>query len=246
MAEKKPLGLLILHGFTGSLDTVKALVPRAEAQGWPWRMPVLRGHGTKYEDLVGVRWEDWVTDAEAALDELLTECDRVVIAGLSMGGLVALQLGIKRATSLAGLVLFAPAVRFADPLTPLTPIIKLIFPVWDAPSSFEDKACEQACTNYTKFPTATFSRLLDFSNEIERKLPQVRVPVVALYARKDKTIHQIVPKLLADRLGGPYREIWFERSGHEMLQDLEADAIADAAIEAAASFQPAGSNAQAS
>lgn len=245
MAEKKPLGLLILHGFTGSLDTVKVLVPRAEARGWPWRMPVLRGHGTKYEDLVGVRWEDWVADAEAALDDLLTECDRVVIAGLSMGALVALTLGHKRAEALAGLVVFAPALRFADPLTPLTPLIKLFFPFWDAPSSFADKELEKACTNYKKFPTATFSRLLDFGNEVERKLPLVRVPVVGVYARQDKTIHPIVPKLLADRLGGPYREAWFERSGHEMLQDLEAEAIADAAIEAAASFQPAGAERQA-
>ena len=96
MAEKKPLGLLILHGFTGSLDTVKALVPRAEARGWPWRMPVMRGHGTKYQDLVGVRYGDWVADAEAALDDLLAECDKVVIAGLSMGGGQAMAIGLNR------------------------------------------------------------------------------------------------------------------------------------------------------
>lgn len=238
MAEKKPLGLLILHGFTGSLDTVKALVPRAEARGWPWRMPVMRGHGTKYQDLVGVRYGDWVADAEAALDELLGECEKVVIAGLSMGALVAFTLAMKREKDLAGLVVFAPALRFADPLTPLTPIIKLFFPFWDAPSSFEDKALEaRVCTNYKKFPTAAFSQLLDFGNDVERKLGQVRVPVVGLYAKKDKTIHKIVPKLLADRLGGPYREIWFEATGHEMLQDCEADAVADAAIEAVASLQ---------
>lgn len=243
MAEKKPLGLLILHGFTGSLDTVRALVPRAEARGWPWRMPVLRGHGTKCEDLVGVRWEDWVADAEAALDDLLGECERVVIAGLSMGGLVALNLALKREGAIAGLVLLAPALRFRDPLTPLTPLLKLLFPFWDAPSSFEDKEREKACTNYKKFPTATFSRLLDFANETERKLPQVRVPAVALFARKDKTIHPIVPRLLQDRLGAPVRLAWFERSGHEMLQDCEAEAIADAAIAAAASFQAVGAGA---
>ena len=236
MADKKPLGLLILHGFTGSLDTVKALVPRAEAKGWPWRMPVLRGHGTQYQDLVGVRWEHWVEDAEAALDELLKECDRVVIAGLSMGGLAAIQLGMKREKDLAGLVLLAPALRFKDPLTPLTPILKLLFPFWDAPSSFEDKELEKACTNYKKFPTATFSRLLDFAAETERRLPELRVPVVGLFARKDNTIHPVVPKLLSDRAKAPVRLVWFEKSGHEMLQDNEADAIADAAIEAAASF----------
>lgn len=246
MADKKPLGLLILHGFTGSLDTVRALVPRAEARGWPWRMPVLRGHGTKFEDLVGVQHAHWVEDAEAALDELLTECDRVVIAGLSMGGLAAIQLGLKRERDLAGLVLLAPALRFKDPLTPLTPILKLLFPFWDAPSSFEDKTLEkERCTNYKRFPTATFSQLLDFANVTERRLPELRVPVVALFARKDNTIHPVVPRLLTDKVKAPVRLVWFERSGHEMLQDNEADAIADAAIEAVASFAAAPAAGQA-
>lgn len=238
MADKKPLGALILHGFTGSLDTVRPLIAPVEALGLPWRMPALRGHGTRYEDLAGVKYRDWVTDAEAALDDLLTECDRVVVVGLSMGGLVALTLGIERATAIAGLVLLAPALRFADPLTMLTPLLKLLFPYWDAPSSFQDKQLEAArSTNYKKFPTATFSQLLDFASEVERKLPLVRVPVVAFFTRRDQTVHRIVPKLLKDRVGGSYREVMFEQTGHEMLQDSEAEAVAKAVGEAIASFQ---------
>ena len=38
------------------------------------------------------------------------------------------------------------ALRFRDPLTPLTPILKLLFPFWDAPSSFADKEREKAFT----------------------------------------------------------------------------------------------------
>lgn len=227
MTEKKPLGVLILHGFTGSLDTVKAVVPFAEALGLPYRMPVLRGHGTRYEDLVGVTQRDWFADAERALNDLLGEVERVVIVGLSMGALVALNLAMVHGTKIAELILIAPALRFADPLTPLTPLIKLIFTFWDAPSAFEDKRLEANCTNYKKFPTRTFSFLLDYSCEIERRLGEVRLPVLALFTRKDKTVHPIAAKLLADRLGGPPpRVVWFERSGHEMLQDCEAEAIA--------------------
>ena len=54
----EPLGCLILHGFTSSLDTVRALVPMAERLGLPYRMPILRGHGTRPEDLRGVGWQD--------------------------------------------------------------------------------------------------------------------------------------------------------------------------------------------
>lgn len=236
MAEKRPLGVLILHGFTGSLDTVRAVVPLVEAQGLPWRMPVLRGHGTKFEDLVGVTHPHWVEDAKAALDDLLTECERAVIVGLSMGGLVALTLGIERESDVAGLVLLAPALRFADPLVPLTPLLKLLFPFWPAPSSFLDKEREKACTNYKKFPTAAFSSLLDFGNAVERRLPEVKVPVVLLFSKKDQIIHRIVPKLMQDKVRGPFRVVWFEKSGHEMLQDCEAEAVAQAVDEAVRSF----------
>jgi carboxylesterase len=231
--EKKPLGVLIVHGFTGSLDTVRAVVPVAEGLGLPWRMPVLRGHGTRYEDLDGVRYLDWYEDGLAALKDLQQEADRVVVVGLSMGGLVALRLAMEHGEHISGLVLLAPALRFADPLVPLTPLIKIFFRYWDNPNSFADQELAKACTNYPKFPTAAFGQLLDFGHEVERRLHEVKVPVTTLYSRKDRTIHPIAMKLLEDKLGSRDKQfVYFEKSGHEMLQDCETDAVVSAIEEA--------------
>ncbi|MDB5099249.1 MAG: putative lysophospholipase [Cyanobacteria bacterium RYN_339] len=231
--EKKPLGVLIVHGFTGSLDTVRAVVPVAEGLGLPWRMPVLRGHGTRFEDLDGVRYGDWYDDGLAALKELTQEVERVVIVGLSMGGLVALRLAMEHGEHVAGLVLLAPALRFADPLVPLTPLIKIFFRYWDSQNSFSDMELAKSCTNYKKFPTATFGQLLDFGHEIERRLGEVKVPVTTLFSRKDTVIHPIVMRLLEDKLGSRDKQfVYFEKSGHEMLQDCETAGVV-AAIEAA-------------
>lgn len=243
MAEKKPLGVLILHGFTGSLDTVRGLVPTVEQLGLPWRMPVLRGHGTRPEDLKGVAPREWVEDALSALDELLGECDRAVVVGLSMGGLVALNVALARPQAVAGLVLAATFLRCADPLAHLTPLIKLFFPYWDSPPSFADPTRAQACTNYKRFPTDTFSRVLNFASETERRLGEVKVPVLILHARKDTVAHPIVPKVLEDKLGSPEkRTVWFERSGHEMMQDLEAEEVFRVIGEYLASFEQAAAS----
>lgn len=224
--EKKPLGVLILHGFTGSLDSVRALVPAVERLGLPWRMPVLRGHGTRYEDLSGVEPTHWYEDAEAALRDLLTEADKAVVIGLSMGGLVTLNLAMHHEGDLEGIVLLAPALRFADPLIGLTPVLKLLFPYWDSPNSFSDRECAKACTNYKKFPTVTFSKMLDYANATERMLPHVRVPALILHSKKDTIIHPIASKLVLERISHKDKRIvWYERSGHEMLQDCEAEAI---------------------
>ena len=231
MAEElKPLGVLILHGFTGSHDTVRPVVPVAEQLGLPWRMPYMRGHGTRYQDLVGVKPRDWYDDAEVALLDLLKEVKQVVVVGLSMGGLVSLNLGMHHGDRIAGLVLLTPALRFASPLIPFTPVLKMLFTFWDNPGSFADKRLEKsACTNYAKFPTATFARLLEYSHEVEARLGEVKVPVTTLYSHKDTTIHPIICKLLAETLGSKEKDfVYFDKSGHEMLQDCESAAVAAA------------------
>jgi len=59
MMAKQPLGVLIVHGFTSSLDCVCGLEPPIQALGLPTRMPVLRGHSAEStEALRGVTWHD--------------------------------------------------------------------------------------------------------------------------------------------------------------------------------------------
>ncbi|MFN3429654.1 MAG: alpha/beta hydrolase [Candidatus Sericytochromatia bacterium] len=240
MAEKKPLGVLILHGFTGSLDTVRGLAPAVERLGLPYRMPVLRGHGTRYEDLATVVARDWYDDAEKALAELREEVDQVVIVGLSMGGLVTLNLAMEHGKDLAGIVLVAPFLRCADPLSALTPILKMLVPFWDSPNSFVDAELAKASTNYKKFPTATFSRLLNYANEIERRLGEVTVPTLILHSRKDTIAHPIGATVIAERIKSESKHVvWFERSGHEMFQDLESAAVIQAIADHLATFQAA-------
>lgn len=240
MSEKKPLGVLILHGFTGSLDTVRSLAPVVEKMGLPYRMPTLRGHGTRYEDLVGVTARHWYEDAEAALKDLRAEVDQVVVVGLSMGGLVTLNLAMEHADDLAGIVLVAPFLRCADPLSMLTPLLAMLVPFWASPNSFADAELAKGCTNYKKFPTRTFQDLLRYGTEMERRLPEVKVPTLVLHSRKDTIAHPIGAKIIAERISAPTKEVvWFERSGHEMFQDLESEAVVKAIADHLETFRAA-------
>src|SRR4051794_1176233 len=142
------LGVLLLHGYTSSLDTVNGLLPTLERQGRPYRMPVLRGHGTHQRDLRGVTWRDWYADAGAGLDDLLRETGRAAVVGLSMGGLVAAHLGLTRARDLAGVALVAPAFGFANPLAPFSGLLKRVVPYAPAPRSVYDPDVYRRMTNY--------------------------------------------------------------------------------------------------
>lgn len=229
-----PLGCLILHGFTSSLDTVRALEPMARRRGLPYRMPLLRGHGTQPEDLIGVRWQDWYADAQTALTDLLTECDRVTVCGLSMGGLVALHLAAEQPDRIAGVVTIAAAIRIRDPLARFTPL----FARWATMISsnpaigFSDPALVATNTNYRRFPLDAVASLYRYSGLVRRMLPRVHAPLLVLHSRRDRTITPRSAQIIYNRSSSIDKQLrWFETCGHQMLQDCETEAVV-AAIEA--------------
>ncbi|MCA9672698.1 MAG: alpha/beta fold hydrolase [Myxococcales bacterium] len=220
------LGVLVLHGFTSDVATVDGLLPHLEAAGIPYARPVLRGHGTHYQDLCGVTAADWYIDAEYALIDLLNRCDRVVVVGLSMGGLVALELAMRHPEWISGVVTVAAALKFADPLARLTGLISPLVKYWPSPESFNDKSLATACKNYSKFPTKTFASLYGYAQHIAARLREVHVPIRVLQSKKDQIVAPEAANIIYQHVSSPLREIyWYEQSGHEMMQDLEADKV---------------------
>jgi len=222
----KDVGVLLLHGFTSSTDTVDGLIPHLEKEGIPYERPVLRGHGTRYQDLRGVTAREWYVDAQRALLALWPKVDRVVVVGLSMGGLVALELAMRQPEKIAGVVAVAPALKFKDPLTRLTGLLSKVVRYWPSPQSFNDLELAKKCTNYKMFPTDAFASLYHYSRTIAERLPEVHVPIRILQSKKDQIVAPESANIIYERVSSPLREIvWFERSGHEMMQDMEADAV---------------------
>jgi carboxylesterase len=157
-----------------------------------------------------------------------------------MGGLVTLNLAMEHAEDLAAIAVVAPFLRCADPLSVLTPVLAMLVPFWAAPNSFVDAELAKACTNYKKFPTRTFHDLMRYGAEIERRLPEVTVPTLILHSRKDTVAHPIGAKIIAERISAPTKDVvWFERSGHEMFQDLEAEAVVKAIADYLESYRAA-------
>ena len=160
---KQPLGVVIVHGFTSGLDCVSPMQPPIEALGLPTCMPLLRGHGAASPDaLRGVIWQDWVDDAEAALQDLLTEVERAIIVGHSMGGLVTLTLAANHAgeDTLDSIIVVAPAAQMASPVAPgrpfsfLRPIVTRIKRRHNMPPVRADKSLEKYDTNYPWAPVS--------------------------------------------------------------------------------------------
>lgn len=228
-AARAPFGALVLHGLTSSLGSVAPVAERLEARGVPCAVPWLRGHGTRPEALLGVTWRHWYEDAAAALDDLLARCETAAVVGLSMGALVALHLAIERPERLRAVVAVAPALRQAHPLAPLVPLVAPFRRYLSVPDRGYSPEARARLAGYQRLPTSAFLSLVAYARWIEPRLGAVRAPTLVIHSRIDRVIRPESATRVHARLGCERKELrWFERSGHEMLVDCEADAVLDA------------------
>ncbi len=228
MDGKAPLGVLLLHGYTSSLDTVNGLVPTLERLGLPYRMPVLRGHGTHPRDLRGVTWRDWSADAEGSLDDLLGETSRAAVVGLSMGGLVTIDLGTRRADQVAGVALASPALAFSNPLARVSRPLSYVIRYAPMENSVRDPELAKRCTNYTKLETGSFASLYEYSKMMAQSAPHLKVPLLVVHSEMDGTIPPAAVRSFVARVGTPPARVtvrWLKRSGHEIMMDSEREEV---------------------
>lgn len=238
---KQPLGVLILHGFTSSLDVVNCLEAPLRELGLPTRMPVLRGHGAESPDaLRGVTWPDWVADAEAVLQDLLTQADKAIVVGHSMGSLVALTLAADHGDQLDSIVLSAPALQLraivapGRPLGFLAPVMARLMDKWDMPPRYADRDLEQYDTNYPWTPMDALASLLEFTTVTRRRLPEVTVPFLVLQSRNDTAVALEAAETILRETSTPEnqkRVIWFVETEHEMFRDCEREGTTQAVVD---------------
>ncbi|MCW5891269.1 MAG: alpha/beta fold hydrolase [bacterium] len=200
------------------------------AAGFPVVAPALAGHGTEVADLARTGWPDWLASAEAALAALRAEVPRVAVAGLSMGGLLALVLAARRPHDVAALVLAAPALRLADRRIGLLPWAARIPPLRRrlglipkrGGRDIADPDARAASRAYDAAPLDAVLALLALRREARRALPRVTQPVLLLQGRLDRTVPASVEALVRRRLGSRRLETaTLEHSGHVLTEDVD-------------------------
>src|SRR5437763_14070236 len=87
----RPLGCLLVHGFTGTPEEMRPLGEALAARGFPVHAVRLAGHGTDVAELARTRWTDWFAPVEAGVARPRATAGRRGVAGRSMGSLLALH-----------------------------------------------------------------------------------------------------------------------------------------------------------
>ncbi len=228
-ADGGAVGVLLLHGYTGSVAETRPMGEYLAARGLTVRCPLLPGHGTTPQDLTRIRWQAWAAEAEAALRDLQGRCQTVFVGGLSLGALLTLWLGAEHA-EIAGLIPMAPAVQFNNRLAPLTPLLRHLFrynplgPIGDEDLGDPEGIHRIWC--YDELPMWGAGEVYRLQRRVRRALPRIRQPILIFQGRRDAQLPPTAAQRVYDGVGSTdKRLVWLENSGHNLLADGERETV---------------------
>jgi carboxylesterase len=233
-----PEALLCLHGLTSSPYEMLPLARAASERGWAASAPRLVGHGTTPEALAHTCWADWLGAARRAFDLLAARHERVFVAGLSMGALLALSLAHERGARVGGLVLMATPLEL-DFQTQCVLRLARFFPFADAlpfvrktdGPDVSDPSVAASMPSYDRVPLAAAATLLDGQRTARAYLPLLRVPTLVQHGRNDHVAPVANAAAVFERLRVPERRVMiYPRSWHIRPLDVESEAVVGDAL----------------
>ncbi|MCE9622682.1 MAG: alpha/beta fold hydrolase [Actinomycetia bacterium] len=224
-------GALVIHGLTSNPDSMRGIAKALAAAGFHVELPLLPGHGTVMEDLVPIRWSDFVTAVEAAYETLAARVDKVVVVGLSLGGALTLRVGANH-PEVAGLVCVNPA---AEPQAP--EIIEMLQGMLDGGTEvmpgirgdIADPDATESGYDGTSLPTL-FSLLVDGLAPLAGEYSGMHMPMLLMNSPQDHVVEPRQSEFLAANYGGPIERISLDRSFHVATLDYDKDLIIEATV----------------
>ena len=187
--------VLLIHGYTGSPSELRELGERLHYKGYTVQGLLLNGHGTNPEDLDGVTYEKWTQSVKSAASALKETYGKVVLVGMSMGGLLALDC--------------ASTVPVDGVIVISTPIY-----LFDWRSHFLWLA-EKVTRSMPLSGVREFLRLL--STVKKRTLPRVTAPLLIIQSEADRTVRPQSAQYIYEHAASPLKRIEMLPQGKHVL-----------------------------
>ncbi|MET8243445.1 alpha/beta fold hydrolase [Streptomyces sp. NPDC005202] len=223
--EGGEVGILLCHGFTGSPQSLRPWAEYLAERGLTVSLPLLPGHGTRWEDMQLTGWQDWYAEVDRALRALRERSAQVFVAGLSMGSALALRLAAKHGDAVTGVVVVNPANKVHGLSAHALPVARHFVRTTKGIAS--DIAREgSAELGYDRVPLHSAHSLKTFFRLVDGELPQVTQPLLLLRSQQDHVVPPADSARILSRVSSTdVTEILLEQSYHVATLDHDADRI---------------------
>lgn len=229
-ADGRLTGVLLSHGFTGSPVSIRPWAEHLAAQGYAVSVPQLPGHGTRWQDMVPTRYDDYRDEVDRAFADLRDRCDAVVVGGLSMGGCLALELAARRADEVAGVVVVNAAVASTNKQLKALPVLKHVVRAF--PGIGNDIKAGGDEGGYAKTPLRALDSMVSAWPSVRAQLPAVTCPVLLFRSVEDHVVDPSSARIILESVGSDdVREVLLHESWHVATLDNDAPQIFEESAE---------------
>ena len=222
------IGVLFCHGFTGSPWSMLEWAQTTADAGYRVALPRLPGHGTSWQEMNTSTWRDWYACVDREYRLLQDQCERVFVAGLSMGGSLALRLAEKH-PDVAGLVLVNPAVA-AKPNSWLAPALQWF--IGSVPAVGEDIAAPGVSEHaYSRTPVKATASMMQMWTDVRACLDLVTCPVLVFRSAQDHVVPRASTRFILGHVSSAdITEQVLTRSYHVATMDYDKQTIFDESL----------------
>lgn len=224
------IGVLLVHGFTGSPASMRPWGEALAERGWTVRVPRLPGHGTRWQDMNVTTWQDWYSEADRNLRELTNRCEHVFVCGLSMGGALALRLAEEHGDEIAGLVLVNAAVHTERMDRHLLPIVKHVVGSFPGISNDIAKPGMDEVA-YDRTPLKAAHSMMQMWSIVKDDIALVRQPLLLFRSEQDNVVEASNAEwILTHVASNDTEEVVLPESYHVATLDHDAQTIVDGSV----------------
>jgi carboxylesterase len=248
-------GILLVHGFTGTPFEMHPMGRWLADGGWSQphdvivHGPLLRGHGSTTADLAHTTWNDWYESLEQAYLGLAKECERVAVCGLSLGGLLTLELARRQPQIAAIAVLAAPlwlypnALMLRRGITHL-PLLKRLGIPKLAGGDIADpimRRLNKIAQAGAWMPFAPIVSLMELGEYLQSRLGEIKTPTFLMHSKHDHTVPFACMGALERALGDACKgAVALQDSYHVITIDVERQRVFEAVRDHFATYLLAG------
>lgn len=223
--------VLALHGFGATPQEIELAVDVARSLGLRARAPLLPGHGTHAANLARTTFDDWSSAALEALADLARDGSRVIVIGISLGGVLALHLAQQRPGAVLGLGLLATATRLTSSAALPLSIVERAgirdFTVRKIAPDIKDPVARASQLTYGLQPIHAAIEVMRAGERVEARLGEIRCPVFIAHGVDD----HVCPASNALRIHAGVSStdrslLMLQNSYHIITRDYDRDLLA--------------------
>ena len=238
--------VLLIHGLTGTPNEVRFVGKALAKAGFTVYGMQLAGHCGTEDDLLQTGCRDWYASVEAAHAELVNSHGSVLVAGLSMGALMALHLAHEHPETVKAVALYSltfwhdgwtiPKLAFLLPLFLYTPLGLRYRFIEAYPYGIKDERLrkrvvasmlsgDSASAGTLGMTGASLRQLYAFIRSLKPELPKITTPALILHSTEDDITSLRNPRYVERSLGGPVKTVLLDDCYHMITVDQQRNDV---------------------